>query len=220
MQIVELRPGVESPAGIWYLCNRPSRFAQQMSQSHELRQEDFEALLALLSPNRDDAGVAYERLRRGLIRFFAMRGCSEPESLADETLTRVAARAKSFDPAKNVKVTTFVYGFAAKVLLETFRGRNPREVPLDPEHTELKTEQSDENSDLRMDCLGKCLKHIETADAELLIEYYTREKHEKIELRRQMAEKLGIRSDTLHTRIHRMRTVVGECVRRCVEESL
>jgi DNA-directed RNA polymerase specialized sigma24 family protein len=188
-----------------------------MSHSHELQSEDFEALLALLSPDRNEAGEAYEKLRAGLMRFFSFRGCPEPESLADETLTRVAARATSFDPSKNVKVITFVYGFASKVYLECFRSSNPRAVPIDLDLAGAGTAPPSDDGDPRIECLEKCLKKVPTLDSELLLEYYSREKHEKIVLRREMAERLGIRPDTLHTRIHRIRNQVGACVRKCAE---
>src|SRR5262245_20430567 len=56
--------------------------------------EEFDCLLAYLSPDREEAGKEYETLRRKLIKLFQYRGCHSPEELADETINRIAKKIK------------------------------------------------------------------------------------------------------------------------------
>ncbi len=45
-----------------------------MIKTSVLTQEDFDALLKWFSPNREEAGGKYEKIREGLIRYFHSRG--------------------------------------------------------------------------------------------------------------------------------------------------
>lgn len=103
-----------------------------MKEHSVLQQQDLEALLALLSSDREEAGKVYEDLRRGLVRYFASKGCSDSHDLANETLTRVATKALAFDNSLNIKPTAFVYGFASRVYLEYRRRPEKRDVEFDP----------------------------------------------------------------------------------------
>jgi len=44
-----------------------------------LRSEQLEALLQRLGPDREQAGLRYEQLRRGLITVFGYRNCEHPD---------------------------------------------------------------------------------------------------------------------------------------------
>lgn len=182
-----------------------------------LKQEEFDALLALFSNDREEAGAAYAELRRNLVRFFEMRNCRDSDLLADETLSRVAARAHTFDPLRHVRPSTFAFGFAAKILLEYTR--DPRKMKIGYEAWEessfspaLPLEEGTDEDDL--DRLDKCLGEMSAENRELLISYYSKEKQEKIELRRAMAEKLGIKIETLHIRVYRLREALKKCMKR------
>ena len=65
-----------------------------MHKDWSLSQEDFDALLAWLDPEREQAGLKYEQIRGSLIKIFTGRGCTDPEELADETINRVTAKIK------------------------------------------------------------------------------------------------------------------------------
>ena len=91
-----------------------------MKKDLTLTQEDFDSLLGWLSSDRDEAGVLYEKIREGLIRFFRFRGCDDPSTLADETINRVALKVNTFDSAKDVKTITYFYGFASNVFFRVF----------------------------------------------------------------------------------------------------
>ena len=184
-----------------------------------LKQEEFDGLLGLFAENREEAGVIYEELRKSLVRYFETRDCQDADMLADETLSRVAVKAHTFDPSRHTRPSSFVFGFASKILLEY--SRDPQKmritydrwvqsallIPVDEKETE------DEAAG--MECLRKCLGEMSAEDRELIIAYYGKEKQEKIASRKFIAEKLGIRMETLHMRVHRLRESLKKCMKRC-----
>src|SRR5688500_15425859 len=103
-----------------------------MKDPNALSQGDLDALLLLFSEDREEAGRAYENLRKGLARYFEAKGCDDPFDLADETLTRVATKASTFDGSKNARPSAFIYGFAAKVYLENTRDPRRQGIEFDP----------------------------------------------------------------------------------------
>lgn len=192
---------------------------EMKEHQHAVRKEDFDALLALFSHDRDEAGLGYERVRTRLVRFFEFRGCSDAEALADETLNRVALKAGGFDKSKDVKLTSYVYGFAANVYREYARSPRPREQVIDADDFiyQLRAPQPNDDNEELFTCLTSCLWKLEPGDRELVAEYYSREKQEKIDTRRRMAERLGCRLEVLHTRVFRLKAALRKCMSRCVE---
>ena len=193
-----------------------------MKESYSLQQQDFDRLLGLFSQDREEAGKMYEKLRDGLVRFFQFRGCHDPDELADETFNRVASKLPAYDAAKNVKPAAYIYGFARNILLEYSRSPKNRESQLEPFHTSgLAAGETDVDSkELAHACLRKCLGEIPDVESRLMVEYYSRERQEKIELRRRIAERLGCTIEVLHTRIFRMKSGLRTCVQNCREKSL
>lgn len=187
---------------------------------HSVRKEDFDALLALFSHDRDEAGLGYERLRTRLVRFFEFRGCSDAEALTDETLNRVALKAGGFDGPKNVKLTSYVYGFAANVYREYLRSPRTREQLIDTDDFiyQMRDPHAYEDKEAVFTCLNNCLWKLEAGDRELVAEYYGREKQEKIETRKRLAERLGCRLEVLHTRVFRLKLSLRKCMSQCVED--
>ncbi|MGD9563432.1 MAG: RNA polymerase sigma factor [Pyrinomonadaceae bacterium] len=190
-----------------------------MKGSYNLDQQGFDDLLRLLSEDRDEAALRYGKLREGLVRFFEFRGCSDHDYLADETLNRVAAKAGSFDKTSGVAPASYIYGFARNVLLEYMRGPKNRESQLEWEHfqysTDSETVPDDRETDLA--CLESCLEDLRPEDGALVLEYFSRERREKIELRRVMAERLG-GPQVLQSRIFRIKATLKACIRRCREK--
>ena len=188
-----------------------------MKNSYVLEKEDFDILLSLLSPDREEAGMRYERIRAGLIRFFRFRGCDEPESLADETINRVASKASDFDRSRNVQLSTYFYGFASKILLE-YRRELKIIVPIESDGPtrEIAASGGPGEADPGPHCLGKCLSELGQSDRELILKYYSRERHEKIELRKRLAAELRCSQEVLHTRVFRLRGSLRTCVKKCL----
>ena len=55
-------------------------------------EENFDALLSWLDPDRNRAGNKYEEIRQSLIKIFSWRGFKDAEDLTDETISRVTAK--------------------------------------------------------------------------------------------------------------------------------
>lgn len=188
-----------------------------MKKGYILEKQDFDALLTLFSEDREEAGKNYEKLRAGLVRFFRFRGCSDPQSLADETFNRVASKISSFRSTVESQPTAFVYGFARKILLEDRRSPRARESQLDelPDRYRIANDPVDEAVEEDHAHLQKCLGELSNEDREVVTEYFSRERGEKIDLRRRMAEKLGCSSQALQSRIFRIKAVLRGCIDRC-----
>lgn len=190
-----------------------------MKDQAVLNQQDLDALLALFSTDREAAGKAYEDLRRGLVRYFRSKGCPDSFELADETLSRVATKAGTYDDSKNSKPSTFVYGFASRVYLEYTRRPQKLAVEFDAAlHSPIVHEPETSANDHALDCLDQCLAKNPAEERSLIIRYYSKEKHEKIELRKRLAKELGCTVEVLHMRVHRMRAALKTCVSRCLEK--
>jgi RNA polymerase sigma factor (sigma-70 family) len=180
-----------------------------MKKDWILTQEDFDALLEWLDPNRDEAGRKYEDIRLRLIKIFTCRGCLEPEDLADETINRVSNRLSEIrrdyvgDPAR------YFYGVANKLLYEYQRRKLPP-APPPPDESDHKERE--------FECLEECIEKLAPDQRALVVGYYQEEKRTKINNRKQLADKLGIALNALRIRAHRIRTSLYKCVQNCVEQ--
>ena len=188
-----------------------------MRKNFILTQDDFENLLRWLSPDREVAGEMYEKVRNGLIRFFTFRGCSDPEALTDETINRVATKVSTFTDEGQIKTITYFYGFAANIYREYLSKRSTKVMPLDENlHFNLKVPtENNEPEDTRMDCLEQCLDQLSIEDRGLIMQYYVKEKKEKIELRNELAKKMGLTPGALYLKVHRIRVGLKGCVENC-----
>jgi len=195
-----------------------------MRLDNVLKQEEFDGLLGLFSENREEAGVIYEELRNSLVRYFESRDCRDADMLADQTLFRVASKAHTFDPTRHTRPSSFVLGLSSKILLE-YSG-NPDKLRITYDRwvqSALNIPVEDEESEdeiAEMECLRKCLGEMSAEDRELMIAYYGKEKQEKIASRKLMAERLGIKMETLHMRVHRLRGTLKKCMKRCGNSEL
>ena len=182
-----------------------------------LKQEEFDGLLGLFSENREEAGVIYEELRNSLLRYFEARDCRDADMLADETFSRVASKAHTFDPSRHTRPSSFVFGFASKILLEYSRDPQKMRITYDRwvQSALMVPDNEPEEEAAGMECLRKCLGEMEPDDRELMIAYYGKERQEKIASRKLIAERLGIKMETLHMRVHRLRETLKKCMKRC-----
>ncbi len=191
-----------------------------MKKDKNLTQQDFDVLLGWLSADRDEAGVLYEKIRLGLIKFFRFRGCLDPQMLADDTINRVAVRIPSFDTSKNVKAVTYFYGFASKVFLEYLRSVQTREISLDTENFPKPQSFWSKNDAAEVEhlCLEDCLSKLSTEDNRLVVDYYCKEKDEKNQVREGLARTLNLKMPALHTKVFRLRSVLRDCIEKCLEK--
>jgi len=189
--------------------------------SEPIRREQFDALLQRLAPERELAGKRYEQLRERLVSLFEYRGCANAEELADEALDRAARRLQEMgDEFVGSDPTRFVYGVAWNVARESFRRRTPIPLPDDWEGRRVAPAAGaeDEAAERERACLETCLDALATAERRLVLAYFEGEKSARIERRASLAEELGVSSNALRLKIHRLTGRLRECVLRCVSQ--
>ena len=185
----------------------------------ELTAQAFIRLLERLGDDEDQAARKYEDLRHTLIRSFEWRGAPFPEEHADETFNRLARKLDEGVEIRNI--SDYAYTVARLVWLESLKGSDKRNTPLDEIQTEPiapdKSREVTERED-SLDCLDDCLDALPYASRDLIMEYYVDEKRDRIDRRRDLAERLGLRRDALANRAQRLRDKLEQCVTRCLQK--
>jgi RNA polymerase sigma factor (sigma-70 family) len=182
----------------------------------ELTAQAFIRLLERLGGDEDQAAQKYEDLRHTLIRSFEWRGAPFPEEHADETLNRLARKLDEGVEIRNL--SDYTYTVARLVWLETLKDGHQRRAPLDElEHEPAAPDPSAEiaEKEARLNCLDDCLDSLPRESRDLIMEYYADEERGRIDRRRDLAERLGLRRDALANRAQRLRDKLEQCVTRC-----
>ncbi|HSB29830.1 MAG TPA: hypothetical protein VLE19_18320 [Pyrinomonadaceae bacterium] len=185
----------------------------------ELTSQAFIRLLERLGEDEEQAAQKYEDLRRTLIRFFEWRGAPFPEEHADEAFNRLARKLDEGVEIQNVN--DYSYSVARLVWLETLKGVDKRRESLEEvQHEPIAHEPSreDDEKENSLDCLDDCLDALPYANRDLIMEYYVDEKRGRIDRRRDLAERLGLRRDALANRAQRLRDKLEQCVTRCLQK--
>lgn len=193
-----------------------------MKSISRLKPEEFEKLLGWLSEDRENAGTEYNKIREGLIRYFRFKGCSDSQTLADETLNRVAEKISVLDESKNVKKISIFYGFASNVFREYLRNEQRQNEKISRFSIEQSrfAEPEDETIDSRIECLNKCMAKISDEEREIFVEYYGQEKEKKSAARKKIAGRLQCQLNTLQVRIFRLRSILANCIENCMKKKL
>jgi DNA-directed RNA polymerase specialized sigma24 family protein len=174
-----------------------------------LTPEHFEALLAVLHSNRDEAGKVYEEIRRRLVRLFEWRGCTCPEELADETFNRVARKLAGGLSLERSDPYAYFCGVAHHVFQEVVR-REARERKVAESGDLPPAYQDEEEPDFRLEHLRQCLDGLGTSQRRLLLSYYHDDR--RIQSRKSLCRELGVEMNALRIRVHRLRRKVEICV--------
>jgi len=164
----------------------------------------FDRLLAALDADRDRASEAYERLRERTAGLFRWWGAADADDLADLTLDRVARRLEDGVSIAHGSFGAYVRGVARMVFYESTR--RPRLHPADAWHL---APPASSDSDL-LDCLESSLAALDPFDRHLVLRYYDEGK--PAEVRRRLAEELGLTIPALRIRVHRLRMRLERCV--------
>jgi len=173
--------------------------------------DGFARLLERLHPDTDQAAQEYERLRRGLVKFFDWRGAWPPEECADEVLDRLTIK---LDDTIVQDVRKYAHGIARLVVLE--RRRGPAFSSIDNmTHLTLVAPPAKEESNPLHDCFDRCLAKMPADTRDLLLRYYEGERSAKIANRRKLASMLGLTENALRSRVQRLRDRLEECVQSC-----
>jgi DNA-directed RNA polymerase specialized sigma24 family protein len=183
-----------------------------MKKQLDLTQPEFDRLLAWLDEDRDCAAGKYEVIRRGLIELFDSRCCSDAEDLADRTINIVARKVEQLAPTYSGEPSPYFYGVAKHVLQEYFRDKTvPMEMPLAAPIIEDRDDR-----EALFQCLDTCLEQLSPEDRETILTYYLAAKRAKIEMRQGLTGRLGLTSNALRVRAHRLRRSLEKCILSCL----
>ena len=175
----------------------------------ELKQHDFDRLLRWLDPDRERAGVIYEKIRWRLIAILAARGCAAAEELADETIDRVCRRVAGIQETYIGDPALYFLGVMNNVHHEFLkRPATPRLVS---------TAQDARVTEQVHTCLDRCLDRLAPHARDLIEGYYAENKQAKINLRRMIAVQLGVSASNLRLRALRIRSKLQGCINQCMD---
>lgn len=189
-----------------------------MGKQWTLTQEAFERLLTWLDEDRGRAGQKYEEIRSTLVKYFAWRGCTDAEEMADETINRVNRKMGEVSLVNDGNPARYFFGVAKNVLKEW--RRKEKAVPLPPGTRAAPAEGVEDDGEdaarrLR-ECLAACLQELPAADRRLVLDYYEKSKQAKIDFRKVLARQLNVEPTALRVKVHRIRTKIQKCVEACV----
>lgn len=189
-----------------------------MIGSSALTQEEFDTLLAWLHSDRERAAQKYEEVRESLIKIFSWRGYYDAEDLADDVINRVTSKVKALVGSYTGDPALYFYGVAKKILLE--RERREHNQPLNPEMDlpDIPAQPDEGDAGVRLrECLQKCLRELDSEEKGLVLSYYQKSRQAKIDYRKVIAEQLGIGTNALRVRVHRIRRKVKACIKNCLK---
>jgi DNA-directed RNA polymerase specialized sigma24 family protein len=102
----------------------------------------------------------------------------------------------------------FFYGVARNVRHEYERKKlKPVAQPVEAYSEDLEDEH---------ECLEKCMQTLLPNQRNLVLQYHREDKRAKIENRKRMAQQLGISTNALSIRAHRIKLALQQCVETCL----
>jgi RNA polymerase sigma factor (sigma-70 family) len=189
-----------------------------MTKQWVLTKEALDSLFDWLDSDREQAGKKYEEIRQTLVKIFTWRGYAAAEDLADETINRVTRKLPELIKIYTGNPALYFYGVARNLLLEQQKIgiSHPSPLPPDIPDTPHRIDDADK-LDRELGCLEQCLKELSASSREFVLSYYRKQKQAKIDFRRDLAQQLGISSNNLRVRMHRIRAALHDCILRCLQ---
>jgi DNA-directed RNA polymerase specialized sigma24 family protein len=179
-----------------------------------MSEEALARFLLCLDSDSDRAGAKYESLRLRLMKFFDWRGALFPEECADETINRIIRKIDEGDAIRDIP--TYCYGVARMVFLEKLKSSESRRVDFEELSPATLVAPGPEEGDERQECFERCLKELPLESRELILQYYSNERREKIDGRQALAQRIGIPLNALRSRAQRIRNRLEGCVGGCI----
>lgn len=194
---------------------------QAFRKEPELSRFVFDLLLAWLDDGTESHGERYLEMHRRLVSYFDRRNRPAADELADETLNRVARTLEQSGGIATRPPARYCYVVAKFVLLEDLR-RGRRQVGLDETRPVVDVRsgyvEPPENlarRERRLDCLDRCLAQLKPEQRALIVDYYRDLRRQKIERRRDLANRLGVSMNALAIRACRIRDRLMTCLDGC-----
>jgi DNA-directed RNA polymerase specialized sigma24 family protein len=171
--------------------------------------DKFDSLLVRLEPVYVNSENRYKQLRQKMVKFFAWKRCRDPESLADETITRLLKNVQMGQEIFATNPYSYVYSIAQNVYREHLREIARLEVVID----DGDIASSPSTEEIR-DCRIQCLQGLSGDQLEMLKRYYmSGESSEEVARARNMS------LNALRIYIHRVKCNLKDCHNNCVKRS-
>lgn len=177
--------------------------------------EEFNKLLDWLDPDHDRAAEKYEDIHSRVVKILVRRQCYEAEELWDETVNRVCRLIPTVAKTYVGDRAPYFYKVARLVHFEWLRDEKGKKEWVDGGPPPAPSPDPEPLHE----CLDKCLEKLDEDDRKLILEYYEKEKREKIEQRKAMAEARGITLNTLRMRVHRINADLEKCIVACLNDT-
>ena len=175
-----------------------------------LTSESFNLLLAKFSEDERQAAAVYTALRDSLVRFFEIKGDSEPEAAADATLDRTALKVAADTPIDDIRKYSF--GIARLIFLERLRLSQKEKKAAEDFYTGKKVSLIDaETDDYKF--FRECFDRLPNAERIFLQSYFTDAPYQKIiETRRRLTVEAGVSINQIRVKVSRLRKRLENCV--------
>ena len=187
----------------------------------DLSRDDFDTLLGWLAPDRDAAAEVFVSIREGLVRYFQAKGCSEPESLSDESLNRVAKKLGENSGSGVENPIRYVFGFAKNVFFEYIKQLRSAPIQLKVDRFAIQDLVTvDREAEQRLTCLDRCLADLSDDESSLILAYFGYDAKSRTGDRRDLAQQLNISAGNLHIRVFRIKAQLRDCIDGCMGEKV
>lgn len=174
--------------------------------------EDFARILALLSPDTEEAGRHYARLHRKLTGFFSMKGVSDPLTAADETIDRAVL--KIVAGAILPDVDKYCFGIARNIAKERRRLMHRENLAF---HNFVEEVDDFPVGQLQRiyGILKPCFEQLAVEEQQLLVAYCQEiQGRARAEHRRQVAATMKVTVPALRIKVTRLRNRLTDCVQK------
>jgi RNA polymerase sigma factor (sigma-70 family) len=182
--------------------------------------EAFNRLLAWLNPDANLAANKYREIHLKLTSLFISYGAANAEDLADETILRVIKKLPEIQPNYQGQPESYFSGVARKIRLEYSRFAQKHEELDDnylrPIAVPMMDASDSSSDDSYHRCLRNCIAKLNPKDRDLILMYYEEDDYQRIDQRKELAQKLGISPVNLRVRKHRTMQTLEWCIKDCL----
>ena len=193
----------------------------ELKKDWKLTQHAFDQLLNWLDEGSNSNGQKYLEMRDRLVVYFDRKNCRAPDDLSDETLNRVGRRLEEEGITTSESPARYCYIVARFVFMESLRDAQKdntlrQEIRPLPSDNGFAFSEAAEKQERMLNCLEQCTAKLDSAQREIILQYYSGKERLKIERRRALAKSLGITLNALSIRAYRIRDKLEACVKLCL----
>jgi len=167
----------------------------------------YDRLFSLLEPEALSVDAGFQRCRLKLVKFFAWRHCDDPNSLADETISRLLKNIATRQEISAEHPYSYVYAIAVNVFKEYLRAQKKATLltQIDDWHETATPARA-------ADCRSLCLAQLSVAKIELLAHYYLDDVD-----RDDIAREHGLTLNALRLQIYCYKVGLRRCLKNCLK---